>query len=108
MSIRIAKVRITNHRLPTAGKSSPVGGRTASTTGGSVSGLDYLEAAQKREAAEHDRNVRDYTPQMVQAAWNDLAERPAHNRKDPEQRWVAARRAALRRLGISMRERGLA
>jgi hypothetical protein len=106
--IRISKVRITDNRLPTAGKPSPVERRAGATTGGGMTGLDYLEAAQKREAAEHDRNVRDYTPQMVQAAWNDLADRPAHNRKDPEQRWVAARRAALRRLGISMRERGLA
>lgn len=104
--MRISKVRITDHR-PRAGGNSPVERRGA-TTGGSMTGLDYLEAIQKREAAEHDRNVRDYEPETVEAAYMDLAKRPAHERKNPEHRWVAARRAALRRLAISMRERGVA
>jgi hypothetical protein len=108
MRTRIAKVRITDHRPPTAGKPSPVEKRRASTTGGSVTGLDYLEAIQKREAAEHDRAVRDYAPHTVEAAWNDLAGRECWDRKNHEHRWVLARRAALRRLGISMRERGIA
>ena len=106
--MRISKVRITDNRPPTAGKPSPVGRRTAATTGGSMTGLDYLEAIQKKEAAEHDRAVRDYAPRTVEAAWNDLAGRDCWDRKNPEHRWVLARRAALRRLGISMRERGLA
>lgn len=106
--MRIAKVRITDHRPPTAGKPSPVGRRYVATTGGSVTGLDHLTAIQAREAAEHDRAVRDYRPHTVEAAWNDLSGRECWNRKDSEQRWVASRRAALRRLGVSMRERGIA
>jgi hypothetical protein len=75
--------------------------RRASTTGGSMTGLDYLEAIQKREAAEHDKAVRDYTPHTVEAAWNDLAGRECWNRKDPEHRWIMSRRAAvLRRLRV--------
>lgn len=74
----------------------------------SMSGLDYLEAIQKREAAEHDRAVRDYDPETVEAAFMDLADRPAFERKNPEHRWIMNRRAALRRLAISMREKGIA
>lgn len=103
--MRLAKVRITDHR-PTAGKPSPVGRRTAATTGGSMTGLDHLAAIQKREAAEHDKAVAHYTPRLIEAAYNDLHGRNAWNRKDPEQRWVMARLAALRRLGQRMGERG--
>lgn len=105
--MRISKVRITDNRPPpTAGKPSPVGRRHVATTGGGVTGLDYLEAAQQREAAEHDRAVRDYEPETVALAWDDLTARNCWDRKNPEHRWVMARRAALRRLGIAMLERG--
>lgn len=87
--MRISKVRITR-------------------PAGEMTGLDYLTASQKREAEEHDRNVQDYTPAMVQAAWEDLRERKAYDKKDHEQRWVMARRAALMRLGAAMRKGGLA
>lgn len=107
--MRISKVRITDHRPPGAGRRSPLE-RATVTRGGSVgkTGLDYLTESQKREAAEHDRNVRDYSPETVEAAWFDLTARNAWDKKSPEHRWVMARRAALRRLGVSMRERGLA
>ena len=104
--MRISKVRITDHR-PRAGRQSPLEADRLSR-GGSMAGLDYLEAAQKREAAEHDKAVRDYDPQTVEAAFMDLAGRPVSDRKNPEHRWVMARRAALRRLAVSMRERGIA
>jgi hypothetical protein len=107
MSARLSKVRVTDYRPPTAGKSSPVERRAGATTDGSFSGLDYLEAIQKREAVEHDKAVRYYDPHTVEAAWNDLAGRECWDRKNHEHRWVMARRAALRRLGISMRERGI-
>ena len=81
--MRISKVRITDHR-PTAGKPSPVVRRTAATTGGSMTGLDYLAAIQKREAVEHDKAVRDYAPHTVEAAWNDLAGRDCWDRKNPD------------------------
>lgn len=106
--MKLAKVRITDNRPTRAGAISPLDGAARRTNGGSMTGLDYLEAIQKREAAEHDKAVRDYDPRTVEAAFMDLAGRPAHERKNPEHRWVAARRAALRRLAISMRERGMA
>jgi|694.fasta_scaffold35019_7 hypothetical protein len=110
MSLRIAKVRTQNFRPPpTVGKPSPVGRRTAATTGGSVSGvsgLDALEAIQRREAAEHDRAVAGYEPEMVAAAYEDLHRRNAWERKNPEHRWIMARKAALGRLALRMRERG--
>jgi hypothetical protein len=105
--IRIPKVRITDHRPPGAGAPSPLERRGA-TRGGSMTGLDLLSESQRREAAEHDRAVADYSPATVEAAWNDLNARQAWDRKDPEHRWVMARRAALRRLGVKMRERGVA
>lgn len=102
--MRMAKVRITR-----PGGNPPLEAAKL-TRGGSVgrSGLEYQPQSQKREAAEHDRAIRDYDPATVEAAWNDLNAREVWNKKDPEHRWVMARRAALRRLGISMRERGLA
>jgi hypothetical protein len=111
MRARFTKVRITDNRPPPrAGAISPVE-RTRATTGGSVagmSGLDYLTASQALEAAEHDKNLRDYTPALVAAAWEDLSRRRVHDKKDQEHRWVMARRAALGRLAVSMRERGIA
>ncbi len=71
-----------------------------------MDGLEHLALIHRREAAEHDRNVRDYSPATVAAAWDDLAGREAWDRKNPEHRWVLERRAALRRLGAAMRERG--
>jgi len=106
--MRFAKVRITNRRPPPgAGGKSPLE-RTRATRGGSVSGLDLLSESQKREAAEHDSNVRDYTPEMVSAAFEDLHGRRVFDRKDQEHRWIMARKAALGRLAHTMRERGVA
>lgn len=89
MKIRIPKVRITRPAGPLA-----------------KDGLDYLSESERRTAAEHDRAIQDYAPATVAAAWNDLQGREVWDRKNPEHRWVLARRAALRRLGVAMRERG--
>lgn len=75
------------------------------TNRSNLTGLDYLSAAQQREAAEHDRNVRDYTPEMVSAAFEDLHGRRVYDRKDQEHRWIMSRMAALGRLAVQMRER---
>lgn len=102
---RFAKVRITRPAGPGA---MPPLERASVTRGGSVAkdGLDFLAESEKITAAAHDRAIQDYAPQTVEAAWLDLSGRDAWDRKDPEHRWVLARRAALRRLGVAMRERG--
>ena len=105
--IQFPKVRITDNRPTRAGARSPLDGSRSRTNGGSV-GLECLTTIQQREAAEHDRAVRDYEPETVEAAFMDLAGRPVSDRKNPEHRWIMNRRAALRRLALSMRERGLA
>ncbi len=104
--IRLAKVRITPP--PGAGAKSSVERATA-TTGGACSktGLDFLTESQKREAASHDAFLRDYSPETLQAAWEDLKDRPAWDKKDPEHRWVMARRAALLRAGQKMKREGV-
>ena len=92
--IKFPKVRITDNR-PTAAKSSPVERRAGATTGGSVSGLDYLEAIQSREKAEHDRAIRDYDEDTLLAAAEDLAKRRAWDRRNAEHRWIMGRVAAI-------------
>ncbi len=103
--IRLAKVRIIPP--PGAGGKSPLEADRL-TRGGSVgkTGLDFLMESQKREAASHDAFLRDYSPETLQAAWEDLKDRPAWDKKDQEHRWVMARRAALLRRGSQMRREG--
>lgn len=62
-----------------------------------MSGLEHLNRIQREEAAEHDKAVAILSPSTVMAAARDLCPRLASNRKDPEQRWVMARKAALLR-----------
>lgn len=62
-----------------------------------MSGLEHLASLQAKEAADHDNAVATLNPSIVIAAANDLSRRHAHNRKDPEQRWVMGRKAALLR-----------
>lgn len=62
-----------------------------------MSGLEHLSEIQKREAAEHDKNVALLEPTTVLAAAKDLGRRRYHDRRDPEHRWGMARKAALLR-----------
>lgn len=78
--MKIAKVRTTNYG-----------------TGAPVSGLDWLAASQIRDALEHDKCIEGYSEETLRAAARDLGKRLASNRKDPEQRWVMARKAAVLR-----------
>lgn len=94
--MKFSKVRITDNRPPGAGGNSPLERRGA-TRGGSVSGLDALTMVQKKEAAEHDRAVANFEAETLIEIAADLGRRSAWNRKDPEQRWVMARRAAVLR-----------
>lgn len=96
MRMRVSKVRITDNRAPGAG-ARPALERRGATRGGSMTGLDYLSAAQAREAAEHDKAIRDYDENTLLAVAGDLGKRRAWDRKDAEQRWVMARKAAVLR-----------
>ena len=91
MKIRISKVRRTDYR--------------ANATSSPITGLDHLARIQSREAAEHDRAVADYPPHLIDSAATDLARRPASNPRDPEQRWIMARKAALGRRAASFPKR---
>jgi len=105
--IRLAKVRITP---PPGAGGKPALERATATRGGSVvgkTGLDFLTESQRREAASHDAFLRDYSPETLQAAWEDLKDRPAWDKKDSEHRWVMARRAALLRAGQKMKREGV-
>jgi hypothetical protein len=53
---------------------------------------------------DHDKEARRLRDQTLIAAAEDLAARTVWDRKDPEQRWILQRRAALLR---EIRRRGL-
>lgn len=61
---------------------------------------------EQREAANHDSWVQGHGPDTLRAMARDLCARQAHNRRDPEHRWIMSRRAAilraLVRMGISL------
>lgn len=78
--MKIANVRTTNY-----GSGAP------------ASGLDWLAASQLKDALEHDKCIAGYSEETLRAAARDLGQRLANNRKDPEQRWVMARKAAVLR-----------
>lgn len=105
MRIRFAKVRTTDHRPPGAAGKPPLEAARL-TRGGSMTGLDYLTASQQREAAEHDRNVAGLPPETLDAAYRDLRDRKAYDPKDPEHRWIKARRAALLREAAKLKAAG--
>ena len=105
MKTRIAKVRITDNRPPGAG-SRPALERATVTRGGGMTGLDALSSIQDREAAEHDKFVACYNAETVEAAWYDLNERVAFDRKNHEHRWVMNRRAALARRAQQLKGMG--
>jgi hypothetical protein len=56
------------------------------------------------DMADHDKEARRLRDQTLIAAAEDLAGRTVWDRKDPEQRWILQRRAALLR---EIRRRGL-
>jgi hypothetical protein len=62
-----------------------------------MSGLEHLSESQKAEAAAHDKAVATLSNAAVIAAATDLCRRRPHDRKDPEQRWTLACKAALLR-----------
>lgn len=98
MQIRINKVRRTDYRPPSAA-AKPALEASRLTSGGSVpgmSGLDHWNRIERETQAEHDRAVASYPLETVKAALQDLWPRDARG-KDPEDRWIRHRRAALAR-----------
>lgn len=93
MRIKLAKVRVTRP-----------GGEVRET----VTGLDYLTESQKREAATHDAFIRDYNLETISEAFDDLSNRVAFDKRNPEHRWVMGRRAALARKAQSLMKGGVA
>jgi hypothetical protein len=71
-----------------------------------MTGLDRLTESQRRDAESHDKFVRGLPAEVIEAAWEDLNSRTAHDPKNPEHRWVMGRRAALARLASTMRKGG--
>jgi hypothetical protein len=59
--------------------------------------MTILMDADKIEAGKHDRQARELSDGALVAAANDLLSRKVWDKRDPEQRWVLARRAALLR-----------
>lgn len=55
------------------------------------------------EDAQHDRAIAAYSESLLASTFADLGSRRAFNRRDPEQRWVMARRAAIARRLIRIR-----
>jgi len=54
-------------------------------------------AWQDPDRASHDKAVSTYSAPVLLAAAKDLGSRRAHNRRDPESRWITDRLAALAR-----------
>lgn len=103
--IRVSKVRVTDHRPPGAGASGPLERKPSATRGGSMTGLDHLAAIQTKDAANHDSWVATYSPAMLEAAYEDLRQRGAWDRKNSEHRWVMGRLAAIKRAAMAMQNR---
>lgn len=101
----VPKVRITDNRPAGLGGVHVIRHGSAPV----MTGLDHLSESQKREAAEHDRNVANYTVAMLPTVYDDVCRRLRVPDLEPvDLRWLKSRKAALLRLGLSMRERGLA
>lgn len=90
---------VIDYRPPSAGANRTTGAPASATRGGSLPVL-----TRPNEADQHDREARRLPDQTLVAAAEDLNARKVWDQKDPETRWVLARRAALLR---EIRRRGL-
>ena len=103
--IRLSKVRRVDYRpaailpmaLPAPAPAPRPAPRPRPAAPANMTGLDHLEAIHRAESARHDLVVRDYNDATLIAAAEDLLSRAAWDRKDPEQRFIMSRRAALQR-----------
>ena len=81
--MRMARVRTTSYRTDGAARPG--------------TGLDWLEANQKAEAANADKWVAGLSVTALRGIAGDLGREFSHDRKDPVQRWKMARKAAVLR-----------
>lgn len=81
MNFRRSKSRVTDYR--------PAGKRSDS--------FERSDRASKQEAANHDAWAAGLSRETVVLAAGDLCKARAHDRKNPEHRWIMGRKAALLR-----------
>ena len=90
---RIPKVRITR---PGAAAQKPLE-RAGVTRGGSMTGLDHLDAAKTADDRNADKWVDGLSLTALKGIWEQFKRNYAHDRRDPAQRWTMARKAAVLR-----------
>ena len=105
MPLRRPKSTLTDYRPPSVKRGFPLE-REISRPKAAASRNDPWDAYASRdakEAAEHDKAVSGLKLETALAMAKDLGGRPAHDRRDHEQRWVMGRRAAVLRMLLTMR-----
>ena len=105
MTLRRPKSTLTDYRPPSVKRGFPLE-REISRPKAAASRNDPWDsyaARDAKEAAEHDRAVSGLKLETALAMAKDLGGRPAHDRRDHEQRWVMGRRAAVLRMLLTMR-----
>ena len=105
MPLRRPKSTLTDYRPPSVKRGFPLE-REISRPKAAASRNDPWDsyaARDAKEAAEHDKAVSGLKLETALAMAKDLGGRPAHDRRDHEQRWVMGRRAAVLRMLLTMR-----
>ena len=107
MNLRRPKSTVTDYRPPGAGARSPLERDSQPRPRAAASPETCWDAKGRRDAAEaaqHDKWVATLSPATLQAVAKDLANRCPHDRRDPEQRWLMGRKAAVLRRLVSERQ----
>lgn len=94
MKTRRPKSIVTDYRPPIVGEKTPLERKARP---GAAACLDPWDRAKAAEAAAHDKNVVGHSVDTLLAMVTDLGRRKAWNPRDPEQRWVMGRIAAVHR-----------
>ncbi len=107
MPLRRPKSTTTDYRPPSVKRGFPLEREITITRPRAAASRndpwDAYAARDAKEAAEHDRAVSGLKLETALAMAKDLGGRPAHDRRDHEQRWVMGRRAAVLRMLLTMR-----
>jgi hypothetical protein len=92
--VRLSKVRVTDYRQPGAGRKSPLE-RESATRGGIVPGMFF--GSSPEDDANHDKMVALFDVVTLRRMESDLGARRLKFAGSPENKWAAARLAAIRR-----------